>query len=212
MKKMTMVFLSLVLVLSMASVALGAAILPQDHGYDIENLRECSTTVTIDAYNKEDNTLTMTVWAQDLFDLVDVMEMKPGDTITIAGVEIAVDTVEPGEDGININGGLESGNDNGVTLIGFEGGTYSVLEYDDYPISTKIGTVTVPVPEDLVFVDSSDLEADEAKKLTAAELIEKIQSTTDEDGNNALSRMNTSATFDKDGKLIEVEYYYTPWN
>lgn len=213
MKKALSILIVLLLAIAMTSVSLaeGSAIEPLPHGYDLNQLGSCSPLVTVDRYDPASNTLTVSLYSQDLFDVIDAISLKQGDTITVSGRVIPVSTVENSENGIEINGGFDAESDDSLTLAGGEGGTYYVMAYNDRPVCTLVGTVSFPVAEDLVFIDNSDPDAEQAKILTASDLISRIEETTDENGFNALSYLNCVLRFE-DGKPVELEYLYTPWN
>ena len=71
-------------------------------------------------------TLTMKVYEQELFDAVEVSQLKAGDTLTAGGQTVKVTEVkERKAGGVTINGGYEKG---GVTLFPGDGGTYYQLK------------------------------------------------------------------------------------
>lgn len=152
---------------STATAAEGAHITPIPSGFDPINLEDCMFHVSFTNDDIELNdegtfVLHMTVWEQELFDMVDVAMLKAGDTITIRGEDITVASVEREDSIVHINGGAENG---GITLAASEeGGTFyesnaEVTEYD--AVYTAVAQLTLPVDADNFFyTDKSDLEGD----------------------------------------------------
>ena len=151
-----------------APAAEGAHIAPIPSAFDPMNLADCMFNISFtndDIVLNDEGTLVLhlTVWEQELFDMVDIAMLKVGDTITVRGEDISVDSVERTADNVvHINAGAENG---GVTLVPEESGgvfhesTAEVSEYD--AVYTAVAQLTLPVDADqFVYTDTSDPEGD----------------------------------------------------
>ena len=76
--------------------------------------------------------------------------------------------------------------------------------------SSRLNTILVPVPENLVYIDDVDPETlgmlEESVKLTAADFLAALE--TDEIG---FAADNVRVTFDENGDLAVIDRYYVPW-
>lgn len=139
-----------------------AVISPLSVDVDVNNLNDCTVAVSFekgDVYVDDTGKmqLKVTVYAYDTYDLVDVANMKVGDTIIICGQSIAITELETDQTGtIKINGGLDA---DGYELVTDEDTVYRAIDFDDLKLYYALGEATIPVSEDFLFEDSSDLEA-----------------------------------------------------
>ena len=176
---------------------------PLPSSLDIDNLNDATVSVSFDANSLGTDggkmTLKIRVYDYELFDTVDVSQLKKGDTIVVNGKEIVVENIDD-SNGVAINGGEEMG---GVTLIGEDGGTLRQELMDDAKMYYEVGKLTLPVSEDCVLTDSSDLEAPE-KTVTAAELEAFIA-----DDTLTFNPQNTQAVI-QDGSITAISRVYTP--
>ena len=82
---------------------------------DVNNLTDCTVAVSIEKEDLSlDNTgarvLPVTVYTYDLYDMVDIAMMAPGDTIILRGEEVLVtELVRTDSGAVQINGGLDAG-------------------------------------------------------------------------------------------------------
>ena len=101
----------------------------------------------------------LTVHTYDLYDMVDISQMKVGDTIYINRQDLLITSLEETQYGsVLINGGLENG---GHELRTDESGVYYETGYSDVKSYYEIGSVTLPLSEQFVYVDASDLDSGE---------------------------------------------------
>jgi len=130
---------------------------------DVNNLTDCTVAVSIE---KEDllldNTgarvLPVTVYTYDLYDMVDIAMLAPGDTIILRGEEVLVtDLVRTDSGAVQINGGLDAG---GYELRTDEHTVYYETGYSDVKTWFELGKVVLPVSADFVFTDNADPESD----------------------------------------------------
>ena len=93
----------------------GNVIFPVDETLDIENLENCTVAVAINEGGvvADDNgkmQMTAKVYTYELYDMVDLAELKVGDVITRLGENVTVTALERLDTGIiRINGGEEEG-------------------------------------------------------------------------------------------------------
>lgn len=150
-----------------APAAEGAHIVPMASSFDPMNLEDCVFPVSFtndDIELNDEGTLILhlTVWEQELFDMVDISMLKEGDTITVHGEDVSVDTLERAENIVHINGGAENG---GITLAPSEyGGTFyeSIAEVSEYDtVYTAVAQLALPVDADnFIYTDNSDPEGE----------------------------------------------------
>ena len=148
-------------------------------------------------------TLTVTLYSMDVYDAVAVNALKAGDTITVAGETIAVQTVKTDSDGtVCINGGLEQG---GVDLVPGDGGTYQVRGMDDYASYTVQGQATLAFAPEMVFTDRSDLQNADGTVTKGADFAAAVQTME----NQSFTCYNTTVRV-RDGRIVEMTRIYTP--
>lgn len=95
--------------------------------------------------------MTVTLYEYDLYDMVDVAALVPGDVIELQGYDILLESVEHTDyDLVALNGGLERG---GYDLVTNGDGVYYIGNYDGVKSWLALGTVTLPVNEDFTFID-----------------------------------------------------------
>ena len=99
------------------------------------------------------------IYDYDRYDMVDIAALAEGDIIELRGEEVTVNSVEHRENGwVVINGEIDMG---GYELFTDDTGVYFEVGFDDIRTWNEIGTVTLPVNEEFVFTDTSDLEKGE---------------------------------------------------
>lgn len=179
-------------------------ITPIPSGFDINNLQDATVSASFDAsgvQKADDGTsLTVTVYDYELFDMVDMAQLKAGDTIVIDGEEVTVNSVEQSDSGfLSINGGVEMG---GYDFTTNENGVYYIVGPDDIKDYQPLGTVTLPVDENCTCVDDSDLE-NPGKEFT----LEDIDALTE--NGYSFSPANTSVTV-AGGKITEIHRSFMP--
>lgn len=143
-------------------------------------------------------TLTMKVYEQELFDAVEVSQLKAGDTITAEGKEVKVtEAKELKAGGIAINGGYDNG---GITLFPGDGGTYYQVKENDAKTYQEVGTTTLPLGDKFELLDNAN---NDNKKLTAQDM------TTLKDDGVGFNVNNTTATVEN-GVITNITRAYMP--
>lgn len=139
-------------------------IVPVPVTVDLNDLSNCTLAISFeegDAYVDETGAmqLDVIVYTYDLYDMDDISNLKEGDTITIQGNDVLVESIEVLESGlVFINGGMENG---GYDLWNENGNFYFEHGFNDMKFYNALGEATLKVSEDFEFVDSSDLEKGE---------------------------------------------------
>ena len=145
--------------------------------------------------------LNVTVYDYEHFSADAIENLKAGDTLIIDGNSVVVDTVEQnGDIIICVNGGLEQG---GYDLSKDEDGTYFESLMDIGKNYTALGQVALPLSQDFVFTDNSDLEKQNVQ-YSAEELINLLN-----DDTQYFNALNTTATV-KNGEITALERIYMP--
>lgn len=145
--------------------------------------------------------LNVTVYDYEHFAADAVENLKAGDTLIIDGNSVVVDTVEQnGDIIICVNGGLEQG---GYDLSKDEDGNYFESLMDIGRNYTALGQVALPLSQDFVFTDNSDLE-NQNVQYSAEELVTLLS-----DDTQYFNALNTSATIE-DGEITAMQRIYMP--
>lgn len=142
----------------------GLRISPLPETIDLSHLDNCTVAVSLkegDAYVDDTGAMQMkvTVYTYELFDLVDISQLKAGDTLTIRQQDVPVTSVERDESGLmQINGGLEQG---GYNLVTYDDGVFFEILPSDAKYWQELGEATMRVSPDFIYTDSSDLDKGE---------------------------------------------------
>lgn len=133
----------------------GKMISPLPFTIDMNNPEDFTLPASFNSndINTESGELTFTIYSQDLYDAVDINMMQQGDTLYYDGGEIVVDVIESRDGTLLVNGGYEEG---GCNLVGYEGGTYTAVQANDYPTFSEIGTLTLPLSDSITISDASN--------------------------------------------------------
>ena len=176
---------------------------PLPESLDVSNLENATVAVGFasDAVHEQDGQLQvdLTVYSYDVYDMVDMSQLAVGDTIVVDGKDMLVSSREEANGVIAINGGYE--NDGAYFATGNDG-VYYVIGPDDVKDYREIGRLTVPVSDDFVLTDNSDLSNPD-KTYPAADLVQLA-----EEG-AGFQPANTLATIEN-GQLAALERSYTP--
>ena len=138
-----------------------STILPLPATVDLEHLNDCTIAVSLSngSIFLDDNSalqILAAVYAYDLYDAVELSQMKTGDTLVIRSQEIPITSLEYSTYGsLIINGGLDVG---GYEFYTDENTVYYETGYSDMKAWREIGIVTLPVSSEFVYTDSSDLD------------------------------------------------------
>lgn len=173
---------------------------------DMNTLDNCTLAVSFekgDAYVDDTGAmrLDVTVYTYDLYDMVDIANLKEGDHIVIGGENVLIDSLERLESGaVMINGGIENG---GYDLGHTESGVYFEHGMSDMKSYYPIGETSIKVSEDFEFVDSSDLDKGETVYYPGDFL-------TEDEGIEYYFTPNNTSIVVEDGKIIHMTRVYTP--
>lgn len=170
--------------------------------FNPKNPIDMNTAVSFTAANvhKDGNkiTLDVTIYEEELFDAVEVTQLKAGDTITAGGKDVKVTKVEEIKTGgYAINGGYEKG---GITLFPGDGGTFYQVKENDAKTYVEVGTATLPLSDKFELVDNSE---NANKKLTAQDM------TTLKDDGIGFNENNTTVTVEN-GVITNITRAYMP--
>lgn len=188
------------------TVTEGAVISPLPTTIDMNALNDCTLAVSFeegDAYVDDTGAmqLEVTVYTYDLYDMVDIANLKVGDTMMIQGNEVLVESLETLESGlVFINGGMENG---GYDLWHNESGVYFEHGFNDAKSYYSIGEAKIKVSPDFEFSDSSDPEKGEVIYYPGDFLI-------DDAGIIYQFTPNNTSIVIEDGEVIAMTRIYTP--
>ena len=116
----------------------------------------CTMAVALEESGIGSNTLTVTVYAYDLYDMVDIAALKGGDTIVIRGEEVVIEALEQDSfGGVLINGGPDM---DGYLLRTDENTVYYEIGFNDTKSWQPVKELTASVSADFTFTDASDLD------------------------------------------------------
>lgn len=181
-------------------------IYPLPETLDINALDNCTVAVSLengDIYVDESGKIKMDakVYTYELYDMVDIATLAENDVIVRRNEQVKVTEIERLETGlVRINGGEENG---GFELISNDGTVYYEIGMSDIKAYYELGELTLPVADDFVYVDESDLES-EAKEYTKEDLVTDVSET-----EYNFNQNNTSVVI-KDGVVIEMHKVYMP--
>ena len=184
----------------------GTKIVPLPTTIDMNALDNCTLAVSFeegDAYVDDTGAmqLDVTVYTYDLYDMVDISNLKEGDIIVVQGNEVVVETLETLQSGlIFINGGMENG---GYDLWHGDSGVYFEHGYNDVKSYYALGEATIRASADFKFVDSSDLDKGEVTYYPGDFL------TSDAGIVYSFTPNNTSIVVE-DGQIIQMTRIFTP--
>lgn len=170
--------------------------------FDPKNPIDMNTAVSFTAANVHKDgdkiTLDVTIYEEELFDAVEVTQLKAGDTITADGKEVQVTKVEEIKTGgYAINGGYE---EDGITLFPGDGGTFYQVKENDAKTYVKVGTATLPLSDKFELVDNAE---NANKKLTAQDM------TALKDDSIGFNENNTTVTVEN-GVITNITRAYMP--
>ena len=179
-------------------------IMPLPATVDVNNLSDCMIAVSLsdkEAISEEDGKVQMTVkvWTYDLYDMVDISMLEEGSVIQINKEDVEVTSVEEGKNSIIINGGLDN---DGYELRTDEGTVYFEIGYSDVLSYYEVGEATLPVSDEFVFIDSSDLDKGEVSYS-----IEDLQN--NDEIYFDFNANNTKIVIEE-GEITVMERVYTP--
>ena len=160
--------------------------------------------VAFDLDALKDGTLTVNVYSEDCYDIVDISAMEVGDTFVLGGLDFEIESLERDSDGdLLINGGL---NNNGFTLRAYEeDNCWRVVMENDENTYTNRGEATLPLAEDVTFTDSWEI-GKEPVTVTGAEEVAKAIAESEMD---YFSPLNAVIRVEN-GEIVEIIRTYMP--
>lgn len=179
---------------------------PLPASIDMDALDNCTVAVSLEeggAYVDDEGKMVMdvTVYAYDLYDMVDISSLAENDVIVRLSEEVKVASIERLDTGlININGGEENG---GFSLISNDSTVYYEVGMSDAKAYYEIGKATLPVFAEFVYTDESNLDAEPVEYFAGDFLSEDVITEYNFNPNN------TSIVI-QDGYIVAMKKVYTP--
>ena len=147
--------------------------------------------------------LNVTVYGYDRYDVDAIEGLKVGGQIQFCKEMVTVESMAKNEDTgyYTINGGVEN---DGIELC-LEDGEYRTCTMDDYPSYYEVGAVNIPIAEEAVLEDHSDMDNEPDGIVTAYDdLAEVIREDTMFFGPG-----NTTITV-KQGEIVKITRRWVP--
>lgn len=171
----------------------------------MENLSDAILSISLDegdAYVDDSGRMQMDlkIYTYDKYDMVDIANLKVGDTVVRHFGEVKVVSKEQNEAGtIFINGGLENG---GLDLVTDDCGIFYETGFNDVKNWYEIGEATIRVSVDFKGIDNADLEQGEVIIYPGDFLIGAVT-------NYDFTPYNTTIRVE-DGQIVEMNRVFTP--
>ena len=207
MKRITVVWIVLCLLLAgcVGSQAEEARTIMPLPDTTMDNLTDAILSVSLEEGNAYvDDTgkmqMDLKIFSYDRYDMVDIAELKVGDTLVRHSGEVKVISKELGENGrIYINGGLEN---EGFDLVTDDSGTFFEMGFNDAKNWYQIGEATIRVSADFQGADRADLELGEVTIYPGDFLIGAVT-------NYDFTPYNTTIRVEA-GQIVELTRRYVP--
>ena len=171
----------------------------------MENLSDAILSISLDegdAYVDDSGRMQMDlkIYTYDKYDMVDIANLKVGDTVVRHFGEVKVVSKEQNEAGtIFINGGLENG---GLDLVTDDCGIFYETGFNDVKNWYEIGEATIRVSVDFKGYDNADLEQGEVIIYPGDFLIGAVT-------NYDFTPYNTTIHVE-DGQIVEMNRVFIP--
>ena len=171
----------------------------------MENLSDAILSISLDegdAYVDDSGRMQMDlkIYTYDKYDMVDIANLKVGDTVVRHFGEVKVVSKEQNEAGtIFINGGLENG---GLDLVTDDCGIFYETGFNDVKNWYEIGEATIRVSVDFKGYDNADLEQGEVIIYPGDFLIGAVT-------NYDFTPYNTTIRVE-DGQIVEINRVFIP--
>jgi len=118
---------------------------------EIEDM-ELDVRFSIEDIDLENKKIKFEIYNPDLYDAVEVSNLKVGDKIVVSEKEIFIDSLEENGDFIEINGGI-GGSETGVSLVAADGGTYRSVVFNDHSTFAYVGETEFSFANNFVIED-----------------------------------------------------------
>ena len=156
----------------------------------------------------QDGNVTMEVYPYDAYEEDELQKLQVGGVIRVHDEttgelkDVTIESLEQDEyGGYSINGGIE---ENGIELIR-DRGVYRTVTFDGYPVYYQVGTVTLPLADDVTLEDSSaDVAASTVVKTGAAQVEEAIAA------NEGFWNVTNTTIFVQDGHIFDIQRVWVP--
>ena len=207
MKKISVIFTALFLLLA------GCASAQTDPAQKIsplpdatmENLTDAILSVSLaegDAYVDETGKMQMDlkIYSYDCYDMVDISNLKVGDTLVKHSGKVQVTSIEQNDAGtVYINGGLDNG---GFDLVTDDCGVFYEMGYNDHKNWYQVGEATIRVSADFKGSDCADPELGEVVIYPGDFLVDAVT-------NYDFTPYNTTIRI-VGGQIVEMNRRYIP--
>lgn len=207
MKKISVIFTALFLLLA------GCASAQTDPAQKIsplpdatmENLTDAILSVSLaegDAYVDETGKMQMDlkIYSYDCYDMVDISNLKVGDTLVRHSGKVQVTSIEQNDAGtVYINGGLDNG---GFDLVTDDCGVFYEMGYNDHKNWYQVGEATIRVSADFKGSDCADPELGEVVIYPGDFLVDAVT-------NYDFTPYNTTIRIEG-GQIVEMNRRYIP--
>lgn len=207
MKKISVIFTALFLLLA------GCASAQTDPAQKIsplpdatmENLTDAILSVSLaegDAYVDETGKMQMDlkIYSYDCYDMVDISNLKVGDTLVKHSGKVQVTSIEQNDAGtVHINGGLDNG---GFDLVTDDCGVFYEMGYNDHKNWYQVGEATIRVSADFKGSDCADPELGEVVIYPGDFLVDAVT-------NYDFTPYNTTIRIEG-GQIVEMNRRYIP--
>ena len=207
MKKISVIFTALFLLLA------GCASAQTDPAQKIsplpdatmENLTDAILSVSLaegDAYVDETGKMQMDmkIYSYDCYDMVDISNLKVGDTLVKHSGKVQVTSIEQNDAGtVYINGGLDNG---GFDLVTDDCGVFYEMGYNDHKNWYQVGEATIRVSAAFKGSDCADPELGEVVIYPGDFLVDAVT-------NYDFTPYNTTIRIEG-GQIVEMNRRYIP--
>lgn len=179
---------------------------PLPETIDVKKLDNCTVAVSLadgDVYVDDNGKMQMkvTVFAYDMYDMVDIASLNENDVIICKNEEVKVTELERLDSGlVRINGGEENG---GFDLVSNDSTVYYETGMNDIKAYYEIGMVTLLVSDEFEYIDESVLDS-EAKTYYPGDFL-----TDDAEIEYNFTPNNTSIVIEN-GTIIKMNKVYMP--
>lgn len=171
----------------------------------MENLTDAILSASLaegDAYVDETGKMQMDlkIYSYDCYDMVDISNLKVGDTLVKHSGKVQVTSIEQNDAGtVYINGGLDNG---GFDLVTDDCGVFYEMGYNDHKNWYQVGEATIRVSADFKGSDCADPELGEVVIYPGDFLVDAVT-------NYDFTPYNTTIRIEG-GQIVEMNRRYIP--
>ncbi len=205
MKKLTALILALVMMLT-ATAALAMTLEPEET--EVEHFAGGSYNATLGIYVPAENLMDVIVFETDLFEKEDVEKLQAGDVVMLNGTWQKVASIEKTEDGWLVKD-EKGGETYFAPYQDSDDKLYAMAAEDDRICVHTVAQFGLPLAQDCVLEDLSDLEAAEAKITRGIEEIVKEKEKLEKESIGLMCR-NTTITLNDQMEISYIKRVYNP--